>query len=113
MSYLLVLLLFLVNFTPTGPLFIPINSQRNVTCHLEGNKAIGIWGIILNDGTLLVFAPAQDATIPGITGIYVNGATIYIINNSKHNRDISDRIELLHRCESCPSSKYYKRDYLW
>ena len=75
MSYLLVLLLFLVDFTPTGPLYIPINTQRNVTCHLEGNKVIGFWGIILNDGTLLVFERAQESTIPGITGSYVNGAT--------------------------------------
>ncbi len=69
------LLLFLVDFTPTGPLYIPINIQRNVTCHLEGNKAIASWGIILNNRTPMVFEPAQESTIPGITGRYVNGVT--------------------------------------
>ncbi len=69
------LLLFLVEITPTGPLYVPINTQWNVTCHLEGNKAISSWGIILNDRTLLVFEPAQESTIPGITGSYVNGVT--------------------------------------
>ncbi len=69
------LLLFLVEITPTGPLYIPINTQRNVTCHVEGNKAISSWGIILNNGTPQVFEPAQESTIPGITGRYVNGVT--------------------------------------
>ncbi len=70
------LLLFTVEITPTGPLYIPINTQRNVTCrHLEGSKAISSYGVILNDRTLLVFEPAQESTIPGITGSYVNGVT--------------------------------------
>ncbi len=67
------LLLFLVEITPTGPLYIPINTQRNVTC--QGNKAIASWGIILNNGTSVMFIPAQESTIPGITGSYVNGAS--------------------------------------
>ena len=70
------LLLFTVEITPTGPLYIPINTQRNVTCrHLEGSKAISAWGIILNNGTPLVFEPTQESTIPGITGGLVNGVT--------------------------------------
>ncbi len=72
--------LFLVDISPTGPLYIPINTQRNVTCHLEGNKAIfSSYGIILNDGTPMVFVPGQVSTIPGITGRYVNGVTTLLI----------------------------------
>ncbi len=70
--------------TPTGPLYIPINTQRNVTCHLEGNKAIGFWGIILNDGTPMMFIPAQESTIPGFAGRRLNGAlnTVLITVNT-------------------------------
>ena len=42
---------------------------------MEGNKAIASYGIILNNGTPQVFEPAQESTIPGITGRYVNGVT--------------------------------------
>ncbi len=40
---------------------------------MEANKAIGFWGIILNDGTPMRFVPAQ--VFPGITARYVNGVT--------------------------------------
>ncbi len=78
------LLLFLVEITPTGPLYIPINTQRNVTCHVEGDKAISSWSIILNDGTPMVFVPGQASTIPGFAGRRVNGAvnTILITVNT-------------------------------
>ncbi len=77
-------LLFLVEITPTGPLYIPINTQRNVTCHLEGNKAINSYGIILNNGTPMLFVPGQESTIPGFAGRYVNGAfnTVLITVNT-------------------------------
>ncbi len=76
--------MFLVDFTPTGPLYIPINTQRNVTCHVEANKAIGFWGIILNDGTPMMFVPPQESTIPGFAGRHVNGAlnTVLITVNT-------------------------------
>ncbi len=76
--------LFLVEITPTGTLYIPINTQRNVTCHLERNKAISAWGIILNDGTPMVFVPGQVSTIPGFAGRRVNGAvnTVLITVNT-------------------------------
>ncbi len=77
------LLLFLVDITPTGPLYyIPINTQRNVTC--QGNKAIASWGIILKDGTPMVFVPEQESTIPGFAGRRVNGAvnTVLITVNT-------------------------------
>ncbi len=107
------LLLFLVEITPTGPLYIPINTQRNVTCrHLEGNKAIYAWGIILNNGTPLVFEPTQESTIPGITGGYVNGVTNTILI-TVNTTETSVTGLSCYSSESCPSFKYYKCDFLW
>ncbi len=46
---------------------------------MEGNKAISSYGIILNDGTPMVFVPGQVSTIPGIAGSYVNGVNTLLI----------------------------------
>ncbi len=69
------MLLILVEITPNGPLYVPINTQRNITCHVEGEINIDTWSIILNNGTELNFRPAfnQEPNIPGFTGSYVNG----------------------------------------
>ncbi len=69
------MLLFLVEITPNGPLYVPINTQRNITCHVEGEINIDTWSIILNNGTELNFRLAfhQQPSIPGFTGSYVNG----------------------------------------
>ncbi len=70
--YILVVI-FLVEITPIGPLYVPVNTQRNITCRAKEN--IDRWGIILKNGTELYFRPAfnEESSIPGITGSYVNG----------------------------------------
>ena len=69
------MLLFLVEITPNGPLYVPINTQRNITCRVEGEITIDTWSIILNNGTELNYRPAfnQEPSIPGFTASYVNG----------------------------------------
>ncbi len=66
---------FLVEITPNGPLYVPINTQRNITCRVEGEITIDTWAIILKNGTELNFRLAfnQEPSIPGFTGSYVNG----------------------------------------
>ncbi len=66
--------IYLVEFTPTGPLYVPVNTQRNITCRVEGADPIDRWGIILKNGTELDFrlASNQESSIPGFTGRYVN-----------------------------------------
>ena len=72
--YSLLLLFFLVEFTPIGPLSVPVNTQRSITCRVEGADPIDRWGIILKNGTELDFrlASNQESSIPGFTGRYVN-----------------------------------------
>ncbi len=67
---------FLVEITPIGPLYVPVNTQRNITCHVEGPDPIERCDIILKNETELYFRPAfnEESSIPGITGSYVNGA---------------------------------------
>ncbi len=43
--------LIVVEITPIGPLYVPVNTQKNITCHVEGTK--DRWGIILKEGTKL------------------------------------------------------------
>ncbi len=80
------MLLFLVEITPNGPLYVPINTQRNITCHVDGEIPIDTWSIILNNGTELNFRSAfnQQPSIPGFTASFVNGApnTILITVNT-------------------------------
>ncbi len=73
----LLLLSFLVEITPIGPLYVPVNTQRNITCHVGGGDLIDRWGIILKNGTELDFRPANDqkSSIPGFTARNVNGVT--------------------------------------
>ncbi len=62
----------LVDISPTGPLYIPINTQRNITCHVEGST-IATWTIIHNE-TEQEFNPLiQESTIFGITGKFTDG----------------------------------------
>ncbi len=65
--------LIVVEITPIGPLYVPVNTQKNITCHVEGT--VDRWGVILKNGTELSFRPSlnEDTSIPGITGRYVNG----------------------------------------
>ena len=70
---IIIVAIFLVEITPIGPLYVPVNTQKNITCRVEGT--IDRWGIILKNGTKLSFRPLfnEESSIPGITGSYVNG----------------------------------------
>ncbi len=69
----LLLICKLVDISPTGPLYIPINTQRNITCHVEGST-IAIWSILLNNETEQEFNPLiEESNISGITGRFMDG----------------------------------------
>ena len=64
----------LVDISPTGPLYIPINTQRNITCQVEGSTTIGTWTIFLTNGSEQQINPLiEESTISGITGRFMDG----------------------------------------
>ncbi len=80
----LLLICNLVDISPTGPLYVPINTQRNITCHVEGSS-IATWTIILNNGNEQEINPhIQESTISGITGIFMDRVfnTLFITVNT-------------------------------
>ena len=102
------MLFFLVEIIPIGPLYVPVNTQRNITCHVEGPDPIERWGIILNNGTGLYFRPLfnEVSSIPGITGSYVNGAfnTFLITINTTETSVIGLSCIILVNFEPVPST---------
>ncbi len=102
------MLLFLVEITPNGPLYVPINTERNITCRVEGEITIDTWGIILNNGTELNSRPAfnQEPNIPGFTGSYVNGVpnTLLITINTTETSVTGLRCYIIENLVLVPST---------
>ncbi len=69
----LLLICNLVDISPTGPLYVPINTQRNITCQVEGST-ITAWTIFLTNETEQEIIPLiEESTISGITGRFMDG----------------------------------------
>ena len=71
-----------MSFDPDGPLVIPINTQRTITCsYTEG--PINSWSVILRHSTVLG-AIAVQGTVErlGITGIFMPRLLQLIVNTS-------------------------------
>ena len=75
-------LYFVVSFNPDGPLIIPINTQRTITCfYTEGY--INSWFVILRN-SIEFGAAAIHGTVErfGITGIFMAPLLQMIVNTS-------------------------------
>ena len=71
-----------MSFDPDGPLFIPINTQRTITCsYTEGS--INSWLVILRHSIQFGAGTFQGTvTIFGITGIFMPPLLQLIVNTS-------------------------------
>ena len=71
-----------MSFEPDGPLVIPINTQRNITCSYTKHY-INSWSVILSRSTVFGATAVQPtAQRFGITGIFVPPVLQLILNTS-------------------------------
>ena len=73
-----------MSFDPDGPLVIPINAQRTITCsYTEG--PINSWSVILRHSTMFGATIAQGTVERfGITGIFMPPLLLHLIVNTSN-----------------------------
>ena len=57
---------------PPGPLYLPILTQRNITCTVEGNLALTSLNVILNDRSPIRYGLVEKREF--VTGIAITSA---------------------------------------
>ena len=80
-----------VDINPSEVQYIPINSPRNITCHIEGGGIIE-WYIVFSDGSeeVIGIAIMNVPSIPGITGTFVNeGFSTLVITVNTSNTSVT------------------------
>ena len=71
-----------MSFDPDGPLVIPINTQRTITCSFSEGP-INSWSVILRHSTVFGATAVQPtAQRFGITGIFMKPSLQLIVNTS-------------------------------
>ena len=107
-----------MTFYPDGPLFIPVNTQRTITCSSTEDLTINSWFVILSDGNEVGASVAQgNVQRFGITGIFMPPLLHLIVNTS--NTSIvglrcvgvvfNDAIEIIRRTETKINLTIYGR----
>ena len=72
-----------MSFDPDGPLFIPVNTQRTITCSSTEDLTVNSWFVILSDGNEVGASAAQvNVERFGITATFMPPLLHLIVNTS-------------------------------
>ena len=72
-----------MSFDPDGPLVIPINTPRTITCSSTEGLNINSWSVIMRHSTIFGATAVQPtAQRIGITGIFMSPSLQLIVNTS-------------------------------